>query len=278
MKMYSRTLKKEVELETYDVETECGVKTIIKHGSLVDLLDSIEGIQYTLIKYTDTSEYASYGCKMQYGDFSVLADGESKEKYENSSIAKQYTSTNARRRALDRAFIRLLRLPLGNGNLYSSSEGITGKVKRKTENVMSEKAKTVADARSEETKHVIDTEEKDTEFVMEAETVEDELAEAADIPEDLPLSVEESKNTADKTEAVKEIEKDAKTSGEISFEEAKDHIIGFNCQQKGKTLQEIADNGKIRFIKQVVRYYPTNPDMQEDGPYFEAFLKGYQAS
>lgn len=66
----------------------------------------------------------------------------------------------------------------------------------------------------------------------------------------------------------------AKADASKNPENVGDYKITIDCVRKGKTLNEVlAADGGANFLKQVVRYAPSKPDMQVDAPYVTQFLK-----
>ena len=184
------------------------------------------------------------------------------------AINREHIGMTASRRAFDQAFLDLLQLDMPLEKVYSSSSSLS----RKTAQINPEKASgepsgpDAAAAETVATKAPIpETSPEDTlipdddttkEFgIGSMEEIELEPTDVTPLPDSIELSIE-------------------KKSEPVDFEKAKVHRLSFNCAQKGKTLQEIFDAGKVDFLRRVLKLAESNDDMKPDVPYVSAFLNG----
>lgn len=176
MNIYSKNLKKELNLEMYEVETESGAtKTMITSCSLLKLFNSMEDVtrEFPVQQMSKDYSYARCIIKTPFGEFDD--DGDANAEFE-SDIDRHHIGMCASRRAFDRAFINALNLETSSdGRIHSSSEGIKGK---KIE--AAKEPEVVEEYRIGESEAVEEPEvAKESETVEEPESVEPESVDYA---------------------------------------------------------------------------------------------------
>lgn len=277
MNIYSRTLKKDVDVEIYSVEADGAAKIIATSNSLLRLFYSMEGISRSFPVQIMGKDYCYARCVVQMKDGRAYDDdGDCNAEFE-SGIDRNHIGMAASRRAFDRAFLNLLQLDIPNaGRVYSSSEGIKG-ARRPYESVPEgavpeggpsgdfemgrpERGFSIGDSSEVE----LGLADDEMEPVYESEPLPDEIPATAG-----SMKVEISatgKSTAGGQE-----------EGGISLEDAGTHAISFDCAQKGRTIQELYDCGKAKFLQNVLKYCAGDKGMQADAPYIRTFLDGVAA-
>ncbi len=286
MNIYSKTLKREVDVEIYNVESEGTVRTLVTSNSLLNLFYSMDGISRSFPVQVMNKDYCYARCIVQLdGGRAFDNDGDCNADFERE-IDRNHIGMAASRRAFDRAFLDLLQLDIPSvSRVYSSSEGIKG-TRKPYEAASFEDAESdigpsgsfemsdpessfsIGDS-SEVELGLTDGEQAidlpDTEPVYESEPLPDEIpATAESMTEEKPAT---GKSTADRQTV---------TDG-ISFEDAGIHAISFDCAQKGRTIRELYDCGKAKFLQNVLKYCDGDEGMQADAPFIKIFLDGVAA-
>lgn len=127
MNIYSKTLKKEIELELYEIETGSGqTKTLVTSCSLLKVFNSMPEITRSFPVQIMNKDYCYARCVINtpFGVFDN--DGDANAEFEMVDIDKHHIGMCASRRAFDRAFLDALSLSTECERVYSSSEGISG--------------------------------------------------------------------------------------------------------------------------------------------------------
>lgn len=266
MNIYSKTLKKEVSLNTYEREG----KVIIPSNQLFKLFQELKGKR----KFSDLimgKDYSYARCEVYIAGILSDADGDCNAAYEESEINKNHVGMAATRRAFDRAFLQALQLDMPV-RIYSSSEGIcddsginiTEDILTPTDTIIEDEAGSDPDFEIGDSSDITDEIPEEIEL---SGNVSDNSSDLAETPDEVPA--EEAEDLPE------ELAPEGPTKEEnISFAAAKAHKLTFKCAQQGKTLQQIYEEKKVTFLKQILRYavQPGNEDMLADSKYVKVFL------
>ncbi len=288
MNIYSKNLAKEVDVEVYNVETDRGMeKTIVTSNSLLNLFNQMKELTRSFPVQIMNKDYCYARCVITMPDGrSYDNDGDCNAEFEDR-IDRNHIGMAASRRAFDRTFLDLLQLDIKNRDrVFSSSEGIKGT--RKAYVPKTSVTETGADESCDS--FSIGDESSITESITE--TAELDLtdnsvaADAAEpLPDDISLSVGSAKAPAKEkipakaeTPAKTPVKEKAETPVEapITFEQACIHKISFDCAQQGKTIKELYEDGRVKFLQNILRY--CDEDMEADALYVKAFLDGIESA
>lgn len=289
MNVYSKNLGKEVDVEVYSKEADNGMeKTIVTSCSLLNLFNQMKELTRSFPVQIMGKDYCYARCVITMPDGRTYDnDGDCNAEFEDD-INKNHIGMTASRRAFDRAFLDLLQLDLkSNGRVYSSSEGIKGKSKSYVPGTSAAEADAKADAEAEGTDESCDSfsigdEKSITEtggWVDLTDIFKGSADEAEPLPDEILLTVgskaEEKAPEKEKT-SVKEEKAETPVESPITFEQACAHEISFDCAQQGRTIKELYEEGKVKFLQNILKY--CDEDMKADVPYVKAFLGGVESA
>ncbi len=288
MNIYSKTLAKEVDVEAYCREADDGTeKTIVTSCSLLNLFNQMKELTRSFPVQIMNREYCYARCVITMPDGRTYDnDGDCNAEYE-ADIDRNHIGMAASRRAFDRAFLDLLQLDINSsGRVYSSSEGIEGTCKAYVPETSVTETSVTETKEADEACDSFSIGDEESITEMELELADDSVAAdmAEPLPDDISLSVGSAKAPAEGKASAKakipvkeeKAEAPVETPAAITFEQACAHKISFDCAQQGKTIKELYDKGKVKFLQNILRY--CDEDMKADVPYVQAFLGGVESA